>query len=57
MSFMIVRLLQNFTSVSLDLSSLPDDAHPPAEWAEGTGRKAIEKLWPKMHLTLYTEVR
>ncbi|PPR04351.1 hypothetical protein CVT24_013203 [Panaeolus cyanescens] len=55
MSFMIIRLLQNFTSISIDLSALPDDAHPPAEWAKGTGRKSIEKVWPKMHLTLYTE--
>jgi len=36
MSFMIIRLLQNFTSVDLHLSSAPPDAHPPAVWAEAS---------------------
>ncbi|KAJ3507902.1 hypothetical protein NLJ89_g6044 [Agrocybe chaxingu] len=54
MSFMIIRLLQSFRLIELDLSSAPPEAHPPAEWAETTGRKAVEKLFPKMHLTMYT---
>jgi hypothetical protein len=56
MSFMIIRLLQNFTSVDLHLSSAPPEAHPPAAWAEASGRKGVEKLLPKMHLTMYTHV-
>ncbi|KAH9476510.1 Cytochrome P450 monooxygenase 75 [Psilocybe cubensis] len=54
MSFIIVRLLQNFSSVELDPDSAPADAHPPKEWAQASGRKSIEKLFPKMHLTMYT---
>ena len=53
---MIIRLLQNFTSVDLDPSSAPPEAHPPAVWAEASGRKGTEKLFPKMHLTMYTNV-
>ena len=56
MSFMIIRLLQNFTSVDLHPSSAPPEAHPPAAWAEASGRKGVEKLFPKMHLTMYTNV-
>ncbi|KAF8957214.1 cytochrome P450 monooxygenase pc-3 [Flammula alnicola] len=54
MSFMIIRLLQTFSFVELDASAAPPEAHPPAEWAQTKGRKAIEKLFPKMHLTMYT---
>jgi len=50
---MIIRLLQNFTSVDLHLSSAPPDAHPPAVWAEASGRKGVEKVLPKMHLTMH----
>ena len=57
MSFMIIRMLQAFTSVKLDLASAPPEAQPPAEWAQATGRKAIEKVFPKMHLTMYANVR
>ena len=56
MSFMIIRLLQNFTSVDLHPGSAPPEAHPPAVWAEAGGRKGAEKLFPKMHLTMYTNV-
>ncbi|KAF9459406.1 CYP63 cytochrome P450 monooxygenase-like protein [Collybia nuda] len=54
MSFMLVRLLQNFSSVALDVEACPPEMRPPAEWAAGPGRKAIEKLWPKVHLTMHT---
>jgi hypothetical protein len=56
MSFMIIRLLQSFSSVDLAPSAAPPEAHPPAEWAQAKGRKAIERLFPKMHLTMYTNV-
>ncbi|KAF9481093.1 cytochrome P450 [Pholiota conissans] len=54
MSFMIIRLLQSFSSVELAPASAPPEAQPPAEWAQATGRKAIERLFPKMHLTMYS---
>lgn len=49
-SFFLVRLLQQFSSVSLatDVQTLP-----PAEWAKCSGRKAIEKVVIKSHLTIY----
>ncbi|KAF5326502.1 hypothetical protein D9611_000513 [Ephemerocybe angulata] len=53
MSFMMIRLLQTFSEFTLDLASGPDEATPPAAWGAAPGRKATEKVWPKMHLTMY----
>ncbi|KAG2040889.1 cytochrome P450 [Suillus americanus] len=50
MSFMVIRLLQNFFNITL--SSEPA-MRPPAWWAEKDGRQAIEKFRPRNHLTLY----
>ncbi|KAJ7254379.1 cytochrome P450 [Mycena haematopus] len=55
MSFIIIRLLQSFSSVSLDLDAFPPSARPPPEWAMLEGRKAADKFRPKMHLTMYAE--
>ncbi|KAH9927192.1 cytochrome P450 monooxygenase pc-3 [Epithele typhae] len=55
MSFFIIRLLQNFSSMSLDLSAQPPSARPPPEWKECSGRKAVEEVHPKLHFTLYAE--
>ncbi|KAG2139815.1 cytochrome P450, partial [Suillus bovinus] len=50
MSFMIIRLLQNFSNITLS----PEPAmRPPAWWAEKGGRQAIEQFRPRNHLTLY----
>jgi cytochrome P450 len=50
MSFMVIRLLQNFFTITLS----PEPAMcPPAWWAEKDGRQAIERFRPKHHLTLY----
>lgn len=56
MSFLIIRLLQNFETISLDTDSQTPDSRPPAEWAGLTGRKGVEKFWPKAHLTLFASV-
>lgn len=53
-SFMLIRLLQTFSSIELNTDAIPPEAHPPAEWAKSSGRKAVEKVFPKMHLTMYT---
>jgi len=53
MSFMLICLLQNFSSIALDLDAQPSETCPPTSWARGPGRKSIEKFWPKMHLTMY----
>ncbi|KAF8055214.1 cytochrome P450 monooxygenase pc-1 [Lyophyllum atratum] len=53
MSFMIIRLLQQFSSVILDEDARPPESRPPVHWAEGVGRKTIERVYPKTHLTMY----
>lgn len=57
MSFFLIRLLQEFSSISLDPDAQPPETRPPVSWRGGVGRKSIEKLWPKMHLTMYAYVR
>ena len=57
MSFFLIRLLQEFSSINLDSSAQPPETRPPASWAGGSGRKGIEKIWAKMHLTMYSLVR
>ena len=53
MSFMVVRLVQAFSSVELALDAVPPYARPPAAWASAPGRKAKELVFPKLHLTMY----
>ncbi|KZP18350.1 cytochrome P450 monooxygenase pc-3 [Athelia psychrophila] len=55
MSFVIIRLLQSFTSVALDTASQPPDTVPPPSWAGAPGRKGIEKFWPQSHLTMFSK--
>lgn len=57
MSFMLIRLLQNFSSVSLDEEACTPELRRPQEWSKAPGRKGMDKFWPKTHLTMYTEVR
>ncbi|KAF8723818.1 hypothetical protein AX14_009145 [Amanita brunnescens Koide BX004] len=54
MSFMIIRLLQSFSSIALDPGSAPPGSLPPPEWKYLGGRKAIEKIMPKVNLTMYS---
>lgn len=54
MSFMLVRLLQTFSSFSLDPDACPPEFRPPAEWKTAGGRKAIDNFFPKMSLTMYS---
>ncbi|KIL67120.1 hypothetical protein M378DRAFT_23065 [Amanita muscaria Koide BX008] len=54
MSFMLVRLLQSFSSVTLDPTSAPHGSLPPPEWKGAPGRKGIEQVVPKVHLTMYS---
>ncbi|KAL7282251.1 hypothetical protein ACG7TL_003720 [Trametes sanguinea] len=52
-SFLLIRLLQNFSSMELDLSARAPDARPPPEWAGAEGQKGLEKVVPKCHISLY----
>ncbi|KAJ6557405.1 hypothetical protein DFH09DRAFT_545281 [Mycena vulgaris] len=40
MSFVLIRLLQSFSSFALDADAFPPEARPPLEWAALEGRKA-----------------
>jgi len=53
-STIIVRIVQAFKSITLDMDSNPE-AKPPAAWGTGNGRKAIEKVWVKSHITLHAK--
>ncbi|KAI0772038.1 cytochrome P450 monooxygenase pc-2 [Trametes elegans] len=55
MSLFLVRLLQNFSGMELDLYAQPPDARPPPEWAAAEGQKGREKIIPRCHLSLYVQ--
>ncbi|KAJ7031871.1 cytochrome P450 monooxygenase pc-1 [Mycena alexandri] len=55
MSFVIIRLLQSFSSFALDQAACSQEGQTPAEWASAPGRKGVDKFVPKSHLTMYTE--
>ncbi|QRW07149.1 cytochrome P450 family protein [Ceratobasidium sp. AG-Ba] len=51
-SFFVVRLLQLVNSIKF---ALDVQTPPPASWVGRQGRKGIEKIWPRAHLTMYAE--
>lgn len=54
---MVIRLVQTFKNFRLVMEDHPESL-PPPEWkASGTGRKAVEKVNLKSHLTIYAKVR
>jgi hypothetical protein len=54
---MIVRLVQSFKNFRLAMEDHPESL-PPPEWkASGVGRKAVEKVHVRGHLTIYAKVR
>ncbi|KAI9568647.1 cytochrome P450 [Boletus coccyginus] len=51
-SYFIICLLQSFDDFSLDM----DTQHlPPADWAQAKGRKALEKVVMRAHVTMYVK--
>jgi cytochrome P450 len=52
-SVIVVRLVQAFKGISLDMDSNPE-SKPPAAWALGEGRKTAEKVWVRSDVTLYS---
>lgn len=54
---MIIRLLQRFDHLELALDVQPADTLPPADWVKGAGRRSIEKIFMRAHLTSYANVR
>ncbi|TFK72860.1 cytochrome P450 monooxygenase pc-2 [Pluteus cervinus] len=53
MSFFLIRLLQSFSSISLDLTARPESTRPPEEWKLKEGRQGKETLMTDVHLTLF----
>ena len=53
---MIVRLLQNFSSVALARDAQPPKSIPPESWVDVPGRQSIEKIRPGTHLTMFIDV-
>ncbi|KAJ3806004.1 cytochrome P450 monooxygenase pc-1 [Lentinula lateritia] len=54
MSFFLVRLIQNFTSFTHFPELCPPEFQVPSEWKSFSGRKGIDKFFPKMTLTMYS---
>ncbi|KAJ4490749.1 cytochrome P450 monooxygenase pc-1 [Lentinula aciculospora] len=54
MSFILVRLIQNFTSFTHFPELSPPEFQVPPEWKSFPGRKGIDKFFPKMTLTMYS---
>ncbi|KAJ7625781.1 cytochrome P450 [Roridomyces roridus] len=55
MSFMLVRLLQAFSSFTLDEEGFAPEARPPKDWKNLPGRKGKDRFRPALHLTMYTQ--
>lgn len=53
---MLIRLLQSFSSFSLDETAFTAEGRAPADWASSPGRKGIDKFRPRAHLTMYSTV-
>ncbi|KAF8350986.1 cytochrome P450 [Amanita rubescens] len=51
-SFFLIRLLQQFSSITLVPDAQPPEARPPKEWAVCPGRKGEEKVRIKTYLTM-----
>ncbi|KDQ19556.1 hypothetical protein BOTBODRAFT_636486 [Botryobasidium botryosum FD-172 SS1] len=54
-SFFLIRLLQKFDRINLAPEAQPPASLPPPSWANGSGRRPVERVCPKTHLTLYAE--
>ncbi|KAG6374893.1 cytochrome P450 [Boletus reticuloceps] len=51
-SYFLIRLLQSIDAVSLDMET---QRLPPSDWAQAKGRKALEKVILRSHLTMYVQ--
>ncbi|KAF9475912.1 cytochrome P450 monooxygenase pc-3 [Pholiota conissans] len=51
-TYFLVRFLQQFANFSLDDAA---NVKPPADWANEEGLKAMEKIHPLAHLTMYVK--
>ncbi|KAF8998108.1 cytochrome P450 [Cyathus striatus] len=56
MSYLLIRILQSFSSFILCPDAFPPDARPPKEWEGMEGRKGKEKFRPLFVLTMSSKV-
>lgn len=56
MSFILVRLLQKFSSFEHYPELRAPEFATPKEWKNAPGRKGIDNFFPKMTLTMYSGV-
>ena len=55
LSWTVIRLVQSFKNFKLAMGDHPESL-PPPEWkASGVGRKAVEKVDLRAHLTIYAK--
>lgn len=54
---MMCRLLQNFDQINFDGDAQPPFSRPPEEWKTRPGRERVEKVRPKVLITLFAMVR
>ncbi|KAH7912121.1 cytochrome P450 monooxygenase CYP63 [Hygrophoropsis aurantiaca] len=54
-SFFLVRLLQQFDTFTLAPDAQPSPSLPPAEWKNGRGRQAVERIRPEAAMTLFVK--
>jgi len=54
-SFMLIRVLQQFSHIALDGEAQPPEGKPLPYWANERGRQSIEKLRFRSHLTIYAQ--
>ncbi|KAI0957833.1 hypothetical protein AcW1_006096 [Taiwanofungus camphoratus] len=54
-SFFPIKLLQRLSGIELDHTAQPPDSLPPKDWASASGRKGMEQIFPKVHLTMYVD--
>ncbi|KAF8654871.1 hypothetical protein AX16_003332 [Volvariella volvacea WC 439] len=53
-SFFLVRLLQSFEKIEVDVDAQPEALRPPKSWSEGERTKEVEKVWIRTHLSSYS---
>ena len=55
MGFVLVRLLQTFSSVELAPDCQPAGSLPLDDWKSAPGRQSIEKVWPIAAIGTYVK--
>ncbi|KIJ32051.1 hypothetical protein M422DRAFT_783590 [Sphaerobolus stellatus SS14] len=55
-SFLLIRLLQTFDNITLDLNAQPPASRAPESWKLAEGTQSQEKIIAKCHLTLYSHM-